>query len=998
MINSTRLSMLFVAITIILIFLVTWAYVLLGFPVATWHILILLPIAIAAILFEQRTYLMVAAVSLFAAFWIFVSRPYEDLLLDFSAPFFTALLLSVAAYHIIRRRHQLTIKLEQLSSIPEEAPEPIFRVDYDGRILYRNPAGNRHLLLLDAQGKGSAPSIWGETLVAIEKSGKIKRLEYQSTDKSRSFFATFVPVVSKGYINVFVAETTEQKRVEEELRTQQEFIDIVLQNAPITLNVLDAEGVFTLSEGTGLERLGLEAGEMVGQSIHEIYADRPELLDNLKAVLQGETRIFLTHSPGGSIYETRAIPLRDNEGNVSGVLGVAVDVTDRYHTEQELLAERNLLRTLIDNLPDYVFAKDLEGRFILGNRAFTERLGFEHPAELIGKTDFDLVSLEEARGFEETERKIMDEGTPFHNKLVQVDNHEGTFWYLTTKVPLPGAGGTINGLVGIARDISEFKNIELELRAAKEAAEAATRAKSEFLANMSHEIRTPMNAVIGMTSLLLDTPLNPEQRDFVETVRTSGESLLTIINDILDFSKIESGKLDLESQPFDLHSCIEDALDLFASTAAEKGVELAYITDENTPNTIIGDLTRLRQILVNLVGNAIKFTEQGEIVVSVTSTRDNGSCRLEFSVRDTGIGIRPERLGSLFQSFSQLDTSTTRRYGGTGLGLVISRRLANLMGGDMWVESEIGVGSTFIFRIRVLASPTAKQIGQQQHAELVGKRVLIVDDNATNREILARQTTRWGMQPVVAESGPDALKHIALDPTFDLAILDGHMPEMDGVELAQQIHLNAQVASLPLILYTSVAGISQRHTAESEFAATLSKPIKPSQLFDSLLTLFNVASEDKSIRRDSWAAKQRKSTKNIPDLAKEYPLRILLTEDNAVNQKVALRMLERLGYRADVAGNGLESIEAIERQFYDVVLMDVHMPVMDGIEATVQIRHDFDKARHPYIIAMTADAMQGDREKCLEAGMDNYITKPVRIEDLINALQMAAQGERAVEV
>jgi two-component system, sensor histidine kinase and response regulator len=857
--------------------------------------------------------------------------------------------------------------------------------------------------------------------------------------------------------------------------------------------------------------------------------------------------------------------------------GVLTDITDwkvsqealldeRHRAAEALAQERNLLRTLIDHLPDHVFIKDTESRFVLVNEATVRTLGAASLEVVLGKTDFDFSPRERAEQFFADEQQVVNSGEPLFNREELVIDAAGQGkWYLTSKLPLRDARETVIGLVGISHDITARRQADQErarllahteqaraeaeaaaealrvseqqyralaeaipqlvwtaaadgrpdyfnrrwqeytgdearlpaalhpddrsrflddwaaavrsgceyqaeyrfrrgadgshrwhlgravpvhdrqgqvarwfgtftdiddqkqyadaLRQARDAAEAANRAKSDFLATVSHEIRTPMNGILGMTELALDTELTPRQRDYLALVKSSADSLLTIINDLLDFSKIEAGKLELDLCPFDLRDTLGDTLKALASRAEARGLELACRVAPATPDTLIGDPGRLRQIIVNLVGNAIKFTRQGEVVVTVSVSSDQSTgisnqlsvisdqssatskdspgsslitdhcslITLHFEVRDTGIGIPADKQRRIFQAFEQADTSVTREYGGTGLGLAISSRLVQMMGGEIWVQSEPGQGSTFHFTAR-FALGRAATVAPTPPVSLEGLKVLVVDDNATNRRILEEMLTAWEMRPALADGAARALQLLEearqADEPFVLLLVDVHMPEADGFSLIEQVRQRPGLAGAAVMMLTSGdrPGDAAR-SRELGVRAYLTKPVKQSDLFNSMVAALRPTSGD----RGSGAG-QDASAADLGRLAPRRPLRVLLAEDNLVNQTLIVCRLEQRGDRVVVAGTGREALAVWEREPFDVVLMDVQMPEMSGFEATAAIRAREAAGEGPLpghhtpIIALTASAMKGDRERCLAAGMDAYIPKPIRAAELFRVM------------
>ncbi len=724
---------------------------------------------------------------------------------------------------------------------------------------------------------------------------------------------------------------------------------------------------------------------------------------------KGWSEEILNYAKSGRSYwlALEVQPLHDPRGQVSGFMAIKTDITARREAEHRLAASEQRLNLIMAQAPGVFFQFEVSptGRrsFPFLSAGFAELFGRD-PATVMARPALILASV-----FPDDRRRVratMDEAIREHtgwNAGFGIVTPEGIVRWINSRsaASLREDGtkvwfGLLTDITPLqeARAASEQLNEQLEnaiVKAQQATMEAmqASMAKSQFLATMSHEIRTPMNGVIGMTSLLLDTPLTPQQREFTEIIRHSGDNLLTVINDILDFSKIESGRFELEQEIFNLRACVEGTLDLLAPRAATKGIDLLYEIVEPAPVEVRGDTTRLRQILVNLVGNALKFTEHGEVEVNVSGeVLPSGGTQLHFAVRDTGIGIPVEAQGRLFQSFTQVDASTTRKYGGTGLGLAISKRLAELMGGRMWLESEPGRGSTFHFTATVEAAPTGpKHVRVAPRPQLDGKRLLVVDDNSTSRRILSTLGEKWGLRPTTLQTGREALARLAAGEEFDLAILDMLMPELDGAMLAREIRGTAAGARLPLILLSSL-GHGPGPEASRLFAVQLTKPAKPAQLFAAVTTALGLAHEDPAAPPVVITTAPAGETQ---------PDRLLLAEDNVVNQKVALHLLAKLGFRADLAANGLEAVAAVARQTYDVILMDMQMPEMDGLEATRLLVETYpERAHRPWIIALTANAMEGDRELCLAAGMDDYLTKPIKPAEVAAALARARSARASV--
>ena len=638
-----------------------------------------------------------------------------------------------------------------------------------------------------------------------------------------------------------------------------------------------------------------------------------------------------------------------------------------------------LLSMLMKDITDNVYFKDAQSRFIQVNEACAAWNGLTTD-EMVGKTDFDLFSKEHAQPAYEDEQRILASGEPLVNVEEKETRPDGSItWVSSTKMPIRNPAGEIIGTFGISRDITAHKKLEQSLDDARKKAEQAVQAKSRFLANMSHEIRTPLNAMVGMSSLLADTELATGQRDFVDTIITSSEALLDIVNDILDLSKIEAGKLELESSPFNLIQAVEKTVDMIAPKALETGLEVMQYFSGSVPQTVVGDASRLRQVLLNLLSNAVKFTPQGEILVEVEGQPvDDGDYKITFLVSDTGIGMTPEEATRIFQPFEQADSSTTRKFGGTGLGLSICNKLVEMMGGGMTVQSEVGSGSKFkFFIIARQANDSVLPDVPFDPAILRNRRVLIVDDNETNLKILKHEVSQAGMQPMIFSSGPEALNALPSLEAFDIAVLDYIMPGMDGCSLSEKLRESEHFGSRPILILSS----SGRPSSGSAHVVNrwLSKPVKERRLHEALASLLGGTS-----RPTATASKEMTETGRM---AETFPHRILLVEDNKVNQKVTLKMLEKMGYDVDLAEDGRQAVDAVLANEYDMVLMDIQMPVMDGLEATRLLCEKLGDVQRPRIIGLSAHALKENREEAFAMGMNDYLSKPLKFEDLLEALK-----------
>lgn len=807
-------------------------------------------------------------------------------------------------------------------------------------------------------------------------------------------------------------DVTQTKRIVQELERQEARFRAIFDLSQDGIAVVDADGIIQTANVRFDEIIGFQSGPMVGHSLYEFFT--PDSAALIKARFATRMRgIYVDPVVDLVLLDGTRRTLRtsfrqiaDARGANAGAIIFATDLTPTVDAQRALELTLARFQRALELTNTLVSDQDRNLRFV---RVYNGHF-FQDP---IGKRDDELLPMEYAKRIVEIKQSVLDSGIPAREDVTVLRSDVLSHFDLCVE-PLMGQNGEVVGIMAMAVDITDRVNAEIArqqhnervraeleaknsaLESARFEADQANAAKSRFLAMMSHEIRTPLNGVLGMTGVLLDSLQDSAQRDIVETIRISGDALLTIINDILDFSKIEAGLMDLEEQPFALRHCIDDVIDLVGPQARKKFIELAFVVDKRLPLDVFGDITRLRQVLVNLVSNALKFTDSGEVAVemSMDGVTGAGKFGLHFAVRDTGIGIAAERMGRLFQTFSQVDASINRKYGGTGLGLAICKRLVELMGGKIWVESTQGKGTTFHFSIPTSAAPPIAseflEAVANARRDLEGKQVLIVDDNATTRYVLGEQLKSFGLVPIGIASAQEAMAILMpavpkpdgeLVNRFLMAIIDLEMPEVTGYQLVNTLRNDPQCAELPMLL-TTASDIVPSEVAKRWLAPCLSKPVKPSTLFDGVMRAL--------LHTPHRSSRGPRSIPIDSTLGVRCPLRILLAEDNVINQKVALMLLQRAGYRADVAANGQEVLDAVSTKAYDLILMDVQMPEMDGLEATRRLRGPGPWLGKPRIAAMTADVMREGREACVAAGMDDFVAKPIRVHELMRLLERSA--------
>lgn len=778
----------------------------------------------------------------------------------------------------------------------------------------------------------------------------------------------------------------------------------LVESLPLNVFRKDCEGRFIVANQRFCDTVGKTFAEIEGRTDFDFYpspqaskyrADDERVIQSGAVLEDVENHV----TPDGKRLHVQVLkaPVRDASGEIIGIQGMFWDVTTRVRADEALRQSDARFRKLAQSSLIGVLVATLDGRVIDANDAFLEIVGYPRQAVTNGTLRWDVLTPVECRQDDERAiAQLRDTGTctPWEKEFIRQDG---------TRVPVI-LGVTMleesaDECVCFVLEITERKKFERDLKQAKDAADAASRAKSTFLANMSHEVRTPMNAVIGLSELLLRTPLNSKQQEYLQLILQSGESLLTVINDVLDFSKVESGKLESLREPMPLKECVGDAAKGMALKAHEKGLELLCDVKADVPEWVWGDVGRLRQVLTNLLGNAVKFTQHGEVQLRVSRSTHphSGLDELLFSVRDTGIGIPADKRDQIFEAFEQADNRTTRQFGGTGLGLAIVRRLVDLMGGRLWVESEVGTGSTFYFTLPCEVCPSQQPVAPEDLTLLCGVRVLVVDDNETNRLILQEQLAGWGLSPVICDSVPAAAtalrEALAEGRPFELVLSDVHMPGADGFALAELIADDEKLDPAIILLSSGQTVEDAERNSRLGIYAQLLKPAKRSELWNSILGALGMEQELAHSLSAPSAAPDPAEASAASNLT---PLRILLAEDSLVNQRLALALLERHQHSVQVAQTGKQALSMLEEQPFDLVLMDVQMPELDGLAATRAIREaEQNSGRHLPIIAMTAHALKGDRERCLQAGMDEYVPKPVREAQLWAAIDRVLQRKSA---
>ncbi len=822
-------------------------------------------------------------------------------------------------------------------------------------------------------------------------------------------------------------DVTERKQAEQKLLK----LSQALEQSADAVFITDRNGSIEYVNPAFTHMTGYSRDESLGQTPRLLQPDAPpqsverELWD---LVQEGQTRRAertYRKKNGEILYADETItPLRDDSGEINHLVATCKDVTETRRAVEELRRTRERFALAVEGSKDGLWDWDLESNEVYFSPRWKAMLGYEdHELPSRFKALADQLHPDDRGRVMSVLHAYLNNQLPDYEVEMRLKHKDGSYrWILTRGVAFRDNRGRPYRMAGSHTDITERKKNEEALKRAMVQAEAANKAKNEFLANVSHEIRTPMNGILGMTELTLATSLTREQREHLQLVKASADALLVVINDVLDFSKIEAGKIDIEANPFSLHDLLGDTVKSLALRAHTKNLELACRIAEGVPDWVIGDDARLRQVLLNLIGNAIKFTETGEVVVHVdrdSSLGDRASGmgglsssrtpnpeprtpNLRFAVQDTGIGIPAERRKAIFDPFVQADGSMSRRYGGTGLGLSISARLIELMGGRIWVESKLGEGSTFSFLLPLPeADPSVPRPKRLEGKALRGLRVLIVDDNATNRLILAEMTRGWGMEPTAVPDGPSALaalkQAVSSKTPYPLVLLDAMMPDMDGFTLAKEMQAHPELARATIMMLSSAdQGGDSSRCRDLGIASYLTKPFKTSELFNAIVKLLGSIGLEHSLQSSpaptSVADPVREAPPAATDAAATVPsLRILVAEDNAINQALVRGLLLKQGHSLTLVDNGLKAVEAYERETFDVVFMDIQMPEMDGFEATSLIRrHEETVGRRVPIYAMTAHAMKGDRERCLEAGMDGYLAKPLSAAELWQTLARLA--------